>query len=88
MSVLTFTQTFNLKDYRSLVLPYAIILVVLSMVGWMGTNEVTLYMSRYFPLFAIIVVGGTTLLLYLANMARRQGSSGGGKKNEDKVNQN
>jgi spore germination protein KB len=88
VSVLTFTQTFNLKDYRSLVLPYAIILVVLSMVGWMGTNEVTLYMSRYFPLFAIIVVGGTTLLLYLANMARRQGSSGGGKKNEDKVNQN
>ena len=88
VSVLTFAQTFNLKDYRPLVLPYALIVVVLSLVGWANTNQITLYMSRYFPIFAITVLGGTTLLLYFVGIARRRGSTGGGKKSEKDVNQN
>ena len=87
VSVLIFAQTFNLKDYRPLVLPYALILVVLSLLGWADTNQITLYMSRYFPLFAFTVLGGTTLLLFFVGITRMRGSTGGGKKNEDKVDQ-
>lgn len=81
-SVLTFAQTFNLKDYRPLVLPYAFILVVLSIVGWADTNQVTSYLTYYFPIYAITVLGGTTLLLYLVGIFRSKGSTKGGKKNE------
>lgn len=68
-------------------MPYALILVVLSLLGWADTNQITLYMSRYFPLFAFTVLGGTTLLLFFVGITRMRGSTGGGKKNEDKVDQ-
>lgn len=86
VSVLTFAQTFNLKDYRPLVLPYAFILVVLSMVGWVDTNQIIVYLSRIYPLYAVTVLGGIALLLYFISMAKRKGLTGGGKKNEDNNN--
>lgn len=77
VSVLIFAEVFSLKDYRPLVLPYAFILVVLSLIGWEDTNHVRLYLSRYFPLFAVTVMAGTTLFLHIAAAVKRKGKKGG-----------
>jgi len=85
-SVLAFAQIFNLKDYRPLVLPYAFILVGLSIANWSDTVQITLYLSRYFPLFALTVLGGISMLLYLVYIFKRKASRGG-KKDEDDLQQ-
>ncbi|MDR9757197.1 MAG: endospore germination permease [Thermoanaerobacterales bacterium] len=77
VSVLIIAEVFNLKDYRPLVLPYAFVLLVLSLIGWEDTNHVRFYLSRYFPLFAVTVMTGTTLLLYIASSFRRKDKKGG-----------
>ena len=77
VSVLTFAEVFNLKDYRPLVLPYAIILVVLSIIGWENTTHINIFLSRYYPLLAVTVLAGLTLLLYLVFIGRKSGNKGG-----------
>ncbi|MFW0968002.1 MAG: GerAB/ArcD/ProY family transporter [Thermacetogeniaceae bacterium] len=77
VSVLIIAEVFNLTDYRPLVLPYAFVLLVLSLIGWEDTNHVRFYLSRYFPLFAVTVMTGTTLLLYIASSFRRKDKKGG-----------
>ncbi len=85
ISVVTFAEVFNLQHYRPLVLPYAFILAVLSIIGWADTNQIRIYLSRYYPLFAITVMVGTTLLLHITGAGRKKGSKGGEEKDEGDI---
>ncbi len=87
VSALALAQALNLRDYRPLILPYAFILMVLSLIGWSDTNEITRYLINYFPLFALTVLGGTPILLYLAGIIRKRDSTGGDKKDEEKISE-
>lgn len=77
VSVLIFAEVGNLKDYRPLVMPYGIILVVLSLIGWCDTNQVRLFLSHYYPLLTIAVVIGIMILLYVAVAVKTKGKKGG-----------
>lgn len=77
VSVMIFAEVCNLREYRPLVMPYGITLVVLSLIGWHDTNHLRLDLSRYFPFVAFTVVVGTVLLLYIAVAVRRKGRQGG-----------
>lgn len=71
-AVLAIAQWLNLKDYRPLVVPVGIILVVFSIILWGNTIELTEQIAKMVPVpFTIIQAGIPAVLLITAKLRRK-----------------
>ncbi len=77
VSALAFAESWDLRDYRPLVLPMGMILAALTVLEFADTNQIRTFF-RYMPAFTVTVLGGITILIYLLTIIRKKDTPGGG----------
>ena len=71
-AVLAFAQSFNLRDYRPLVLPSGVILVALSILVFTDIVQVRSFLFQYWPAMSISFSTGLILLLWAVALLRKK----------------
>ncbi|MDH7577011.1 MAG: endospore germination permease [Bacillota bacterium] len=85
-AALAFAQSFNLSDYRPLVLPGGVILVALSILEFTDIIHLREFLARFWGPLGITVQGGIPLLLFFLALIRKKGiTNQGGRKNEENI---
>lgn len=72
-AVLSLAQWLNLKDYRPLVVPIGVILVVFSIILWGNIAQLTVQLTKILPIPYLIVEVGIPAVLLITAKLRKKG---------------
>jgi spore germination protein KB len=78
-ALLSFAQSLNLKDYRPLVLPGALVLVVLSIISFPNVGYTRSFLATTWTVCGLFLHAGIPFLLYIFAVIRNKGGQAGEK---------
>lgn len=81
-ALLAFAQSLNLKDYRPLVLPGALILVTLSVLVFPDVGYARRFLTTSWAICGLVLQAGIPIFLYILAVIRKKGTIKGGQPGE------